>query len=213
MTKSRSNRGRHRRHRIPRTDIATPDSPQPPHSDEQPVEPRVSSEREAAGPPGRDQALHLRRPEQQGPHPAQSVPQRGAQGSPGARPSAQRTGGVRTNRRRPQRKHQIVSIPGAVLKSKAPVTGSTLPIHLRALSEINGPEGPLLGCPMLTRTRLALPVTGGQTAPRCALAWALHSETEASYCMETHDLTQCWKVHPELLDEIKARLAERMAAD
>jgi len=107
----------------------------------------------------------------------------------------------------------MIPIPGAVLKSRAPVTGSTLPIYQRELSEIDGPDGPLLGCPMLTRTRIALPVTGGQLAPRCALAWALHSETEASYCIETHDLTQCWKAHPEYLEEIKARLAERAAAD
>ena len=107
----------------------------------------------------------------------------------------------------------MTPIPGAVLKSRAPITGSTLPIYQRELSEIEGPDGPLLGCPMLTRTRIALPVTGGQLAPRCALAWALHSETEASYCIETHDLTQCWKAHPEYLEEIKARLAERAVAD
>jgi len=31
--------------------------------------------------------------------------------------------------------------------------------------------------------------------------------------METHDLTQCWQAHPERLDEIRERLAERTAAD
>ena len=102
-------------------------------------------------------------------------------------------------------------MPNEVLKSRAPITGSSLPIHKRALSELDGPEGPVLGCPMLTRTQLGLPVTGGQAAPRCALAWALHSETEASYCMATPALTQCWKAHPEHLEEIKERLAERLA--
>jgi len=100
-----------------------------------------------------------------------------------------------------------------VLKPRAPVTGSRAPVVRRRLDQISGPEGPVLGCPMLTRTRIGLPVTGANPAPRCSLAWALHSETEASYCMETPDLTQCWKVHPERLDEIRARLEERAAAD
>jgi hypothetical protein len=31
--------------------------------------------------------------------------------------------------------------------------------------------------------------------------------------METNDLTQCWKAHPENLEAVKARLEERLAAD
>jgi hypothetical protein len=67
---------------------------------------------------------------------------------------------------------------------------------------------PVFGCPLLNRTRIGLPVTGGRPAPRCALGWAIHSETEASYCLETPDLTLCWKSHPERLEEIRARLRE-----
>jgi hypothetical protein len=104
-------------------------------------------------------------------------------------------------------------MPNQVFRKAAPVSGSREPVIRRRLEDISGPEGPMLGCPMLTRTRVGLPVTGAQPAPRCSLAWALHSETEASYCMETHDLTQCWKAHPERIEEIRARLEERSAAD
>lgn len=104
-------------------------------------------------------------------------------------------------------------MPHQVLKNRAPITGSSGPVHKRNLEDISGPDGPKLGCPMLTRTKIGLPVTGGQPAPRCSLAWAIHSETEAAYCMETHDLTLCWKAHPERLDEIKTRLDEQRAAD
>jgi hypothetical protein len=62
---------------------------------------------------------------------------------------------------------------------------------------------------MLTRTHIGLPVHGGQPAPRCSLAWAIHSEDEVRYCLETPDLTQCWKAHPERIEEIRTRLAER----
>jgi len=104
-------------------------------------------------------------------------------------------------------------MPNQVLKTRAPVTGPTGPVAKRRLEDISGPDGPVLGCPMLTRTRIGLPVTGGQRAPRCSLAWAIHSETEATYCMETHDLTLCWKAHPERLEEVKARLDEQRAVD
>jgi len=107
----------------------------------------------------------------------------------------------------------MAPVPSEVLKPKAPISGKAEPIIKRKIGEIMGEEAPVLGCPMLSRTRLALPATGGQTAPRCALAWAIHSETEASYCMETADLLHCWKAHPERLDDVKARLAERAAAD
>ncbi len=105
------------------------------------------------------------------------------------------------------------TMPNQVLKTRAPISGPPGPVEKRRLEDISGPEGPVLGCPMLTRTRLPLPVAGGRPAPRCALAWAVHSETEATYCMETHDLTQCWQAHPERLEEIRERLAERTAAD
>jgi hypothetical protein len=104
----------------------------------------------------------------------------------------------------------MAPMPSEVLRPRARITGADEAIQKRTLAELDGPEGPVLGCPMLTRTRLGLPVTGGRPAPRCALAWAIHSEHEARFCMETHDLTQCWKAHPERLEEIRARLGEQV---
>jgi hypothetical protein len=64
---------------------------------------------------------------------------------------------------------------------------------------------------MLTRTRMGMPFAGGAHIPRCALAWALHSESEASYCMETPVVAQCWKMHPERIAEIEEKRASRAA--
>jgi len=82
----------------------------------------------------------------------------------------------------------------------------------RSMEDLEGPDGPVLGCPMLTRTRLALPVTDGHPAPRCCLGWGIHSEQEAMYCMMTPDLNLCWKAHPERLDALQAELDERDTA-
>lgn len=71
-----------------------------------------------------------------------------------------------------------------------------------------------LGCPMLTRTRMKLPVFGNHQAPRCALGWALHTEDEVSLCLLTEDLTQCWQAKPERIPILRAELdAEASAAD
>jgi hypothetical protein len=64
---------------------------------------------------------------------------------------------------------------------------------------------------MLTRTRIEMPTAGDTHVPRCALAWALHSEEEASYCMETPLVGLCWKAHPERIAEIRESLAARAA--
>lgn len=71
-----------------------------------------------------------------------------------------------------------------------------------------------LGCPMLSRTRMRLPVFGNHQAPRCALGWALHTEDEVAFCLLTDDLTQCWQAKPERIPELQAELdAEASAAD
>jgi len=71
-----------------------------------------------------------------------------------------------------------------------------------------------LGCPMLTRTRMKLPVFGNHQAPRCALGWALHTEDEVALCLLTDDLTQCWQAKPERIPILRAELdAEASAAD
>ncbi len=71
-----------------------------------------------------------------------------------------------------------------------------------------------LGCPMLSRTRMTLPVFGNHQAPRCALGWALHTEEEVAFCLLTEDLTQCWQAHPERIPALRAEVdAEATAAD
>ncbi|MDQ3655356.1 MAG: hypothetical protein M3457_09780 [Chloroflexota bacterium] len=220
MTKTRSNRGRHRRNRDRAPETIAPGSAPVEVPAEQPSQPapaqrpqgpersavrdQVPNRRAGGGPPG---PQGTRGPQERSP------PERGQSSGAGDQGAGQRFGQARGNRRRPPRRPQSVPMPNQVLRSKAPVTGPTGPVAKRHLEDISGPEGPVLGCPMLTRTRIGLPVTGGQRAPRCSLAWAIHSETEATYCMETHDLTQCWQAHPERLDEVKARLDEQRAAD
>ncbi len=116
-------------------------------------------------------------------------------------------------RRRTQRRSPVLPVQGEVLKPNAPVTPAAAPPATYELAEHQQNGEPVFGCPMMTRTKLGLPFTGGNHAPRCSLGWAIHSETEAAYCLETPDLVQCWKSHPERLDEIRARLAEPRAAD
>jgi hypothetical protein len=102
---------------------------------------------------------------------------------------------------------------GEVLKPGAPVTAAVeSPATYDLDSHVHNGE-PVFGCPMLTRTKLGLPVTGGNSAPRCSLGWAVHSEQEATYCLETPDHVNCWKSHPEHLAEIRDRLAGPQAAD
>lgn len=80
---------------------------------------------------------------------------------------------------------------------------------LRRIDDLPPDQEPQTGCPMLTRTKLGLPTHGGYTVPRCSLAWALHNEHEATMCMLTPDLTDCWKVHPER----KAAVEELIATE
>lgn len=73
---------------------------------------------------------------------------------------------------------------------------------MRTLAELGADNVVELGCPMLTRTKVALPSSGGLRAPRCNLGWAVHDEEEVSFCLRTPVIAQCWKVHPERLAEL-----------
>lgn len=70
---------------------------------------------------------------------------------------------------------------------------------MRTLDELGADDSVTLGCPMLTRTKVALPSAGGRHAPRCGLGWAIHDEEEVSFCLRTPAVAQCWKAHPERL--------------
>ncbi len=213
MTRSRSNRGR-RRNRDRSNDPGT--QQQPGAIEEAAASVPEASDGEAQQSTSPQERRNRR--SDRGPQSRRDDQPR-ADGGPGdsrhgeRREDGRQGGGrERSGRRRQGRsRQQFQPITGEVLKLRVQVTGDRSPVFKRQIAELDTPEGPALGCPMLTRTRLGLPFKGGNQAPRCALAWAIHSETEASYCMETRDLAACWKAHPERLEEIRQRLAERAA--
>lgn len=94
------------------------------------------------------------------------------------------------------------------------VTGANQ-VRPGAVSASDDVEGELrVGCPMLTRTKMALPTFDDRHVPRCSLAWAIHSEGEAALCMLTEDLVDCWQAHPERIPALESLLAgEASAAD
>lgn len=115
------------------------------------------------------------------------------------------------NRRRQGRRPQAQPLPNEVLKSGVRQSGPVEILANRTIEQFEQADGPKLGCPMLSRTKLGMPFAQGRKVPRCALAWAIHSEQEAALCLETPDHTQCWKAHPERVAEIRAQIAERAA--
>lgn len=93
-------------------------------------------------------------------------------------------------------------MPTEVLKPSISVPAPREPMTLRPLADLGDGDAVQLGCPMLTRTKVALPSAGGLHAPRCHLGWAVHNEEEVSFCLRTPVIAQCWKVHPERLAEL-----------
>jgi hypothetical protein len=93
-------------------------------------------------------------------------------------------------------------MPTEVLKRAVVIPEPASPMAMRALDELGAEDTVELGCPMLTRTKVALPSSGGLRAPRCSLGWAVHNEEEVSFCLRTPVIAQCWKVHPERLAEL-----------
>ncbi len=216
MTRSRSSRGRHR----PRVGRPAPGV------DTGEVTGQVESETMTPEQPGAP--MHTSPPDQ-GSHPGEhrpSQPRRqagrgGSRSGPSGRNTHQGTAdgsaprgspGQGRNRRRQQRRPQPLAMPGEILKEKAPVKLTLRPVEKRRVEDISGENGPVFGCPMLTRTRLALPVAGNQQAPRCSLGWALRTEDEALLCMNTEDVPSCWKAHPENVEEIRSKLLARETA-
>ena len=117
--------------------------------------------------------------------------------------TGQQTGNVRTGERSRKRR-----------SASGPEVRPTGPPAKRPVVALHANGGIRLGCPMLSRTRLRLPVFGNNPAPRCALGWALHSEDEVAFCLLTEDLTQCWQAHPERVPELREQMeSEASAAD
>lgn len=95
-----------------------------------------------------------------------------------------------------------------VLKESLPVPVPVRPMVARKIEDIGDGEHLHLGCPMLTRTRLALHASHGLRAGRCSLGWALHDEDEIALCLHTPNLLDCWKVHPERIPGIQQEIAK-----
>jgi hypothetical protein len=94
-------------------------------------------------------------------------------------------------------------MPTEVIKRGLTIGPPEHPLQLRPVAGMVDPGGCNFGCPMLSRSQMALPASGFQPAPRCSLGWSLHNEDEAMLCMLTPDLIQCWKAHPENIENLR----------
>lgn len=154
-----------------------------------------------------------------------------AQPSQRARPNARRddggqqperperqAGGARKRSRGNRRSNQrpaIGPMPTEVLKEPFREAQPTRRMERLQLDDVfasNG-DGVQFGCPMLTRTRLALPFAGNRRSPRCSMGWALHAEQEVAMCLRTPDLLDCWKLDSQREERLRAELNEESAAD
>ncbi len=139
-------------------------------------------------------------------------PSSGSEDSQGDRRSSTRKRS-RGRRGRTTRRPTLDAIPTIVLKEHVrniPVTGTMV---TRSLDDAAATTGMTFGCPMLTRTRLGMPFTNGVRMPRCSMGWAVHNEEEASFCMRTPDLLDCWKLHPEREAALRASDEDKNVAD
>lgn len=208
MTRSRSSRGRNR----PRVGRSNPAVAQEAVAGQ--VESETMTPAPTELPQSRDQPRPANQQGERGPSQSRRQAGKGASRSQGPTDGsrARTSPGQGRNQRRRQRGPQPVAMPNEILKDRAPVTLTLQPIRKRRVDDLAGENGSMFGCPMLTRTRLALPVFGNHPAPRCSLGWALHSEDEALLCMYTEDVPSCWQAHPENVEKIRSRLVERETA-
>ncbi len=119
------------------------------------------------------------------------------------------------SRRRPNRQPMIGPMPTEVLKAPFRQARPTHEMERLQLDEVlAGEEDEVqFGCPMLTRTRLALPSSGNLPSPRCSMGWALHSEQEVALCLRTPDLLDCWKLDAQREERLREELSQDSAAD
>lgn len=99
-----------------------------------------------------------------------------------------------------------------VMKATAPQLAPLQPMRLRTIDSSDTSE-PIIGCPMLTRTRLGIPFRGGNRVARCSAGWSVHDEDEVLLCMHTESAAQCWKEHPEHLEELVEKLRPVIEAE
>ena len=101
---------------------------------------------------------------------------------------------------------------GEVLRDASPKSAPVQPMRKRKVVEGDTSE-PVFGCPMLTRTRVALPFRGNQHVPRCAMGWAVHDEDEVLFCMNTPSRNLCWTENPEQLETLIEKLRPQIEAE
>lgn len=104
-------------------------------------------------------------------------------------------------------------MPANVLRRDAREQPPIQPMRKRKIAEEGDMSEPEFGCPMLTRTRLGIPFRGGQNMPRCSMGWAVHDEDEVLFCLHTPTRNECWKEHPERLDELVEKLRPVIEAE
>jgi len=101
---------------------------------------------------------------------------------------------------------------GEILRERPGKVAPVQPMRKRQIVEGDTSE-PQFGCPMLTRTRLALPFRGNQHAPRCSVGWAVHDEDEVLFCMHTPSRNLCWKENPEQFEALVEKLRPVIEAE
>lgn len=101
---------------------------------------------------------------------------------------------------------------GEILRDRRGKVAPVQPMRKRKIVEGDTSE-PEFGCPMLTRTRLAIPFRGNHQVPRCSVGWAVHDEDEVLFCMHTPSRNLCWKENPEQLEALIEKLRPQIEAE
>jgi hypothetical protein len=99
-------------------------------------------------------------------------------------------------------------MPTEVLKRSVKLKAPEFPLYVRDLRTLIDKENSQFGCPMLTRSQVALPLTGNQPPPRCSMGWAVHGESEVKLCAHTPDMLACWKQGESYLAAAQERIRQ-----
>jgi hypothetical protein len=183
---------------------------QRPRQDQQHPEQQAGAE---AAPPVQEAA-----PQQQAEAPSARPErqERAPQRADGEQQRGDRQGGNRKRsrgKRRTTRRPTLAVMPTEVLREEVRDLTPTGTMYMRTVEEMATEDGVNFGCPMLTRTQIGMPFADGVRMPRCSMGWALHNEEEASFCMRTPDLLDCWKAHSDREAALRATSETENAAD
>lgn len=138
-----------------------------------------------------------------------------AQAQPEKRERPHRGGNAaKPKRRNNPRKSAVpdMDAPAEVMRATAPQIAPLQPMRMRQIDPEDTSE-PIVGCPMLTRTRLKIPFRGNQRVARCSAGWSVHDEDEVFFCMHTSSPALCWKDNPEQLEKLIDRLRPEIEAE